>query len=320
MKLLIENVEFETPFFLAPMAGVTDFPMRKICKKMGASLVYSEMISAKGLYYSEKNTEPLLLTAKEESPIAYQIFGSDPFFMGYAAKKLEGRDNIIIDINIGCPVPKVVKNGEGCALMQNPKLVFDIVREIKKNTHKIVTAKIRLGMNDASQNYEEVASALEEAGVSAIAIHARTRKQYYSGDADWDAIRRLVLKTKVPIIGNGDVDSYESAKRMIDETGCAFVMIGRAALGNPWIFKELRDGYLNNESISQTVSMHDRIEIILLHLDELRTVKGDYKAVREMRKHIGWYTKGIKGSANFRKDINSITDIDKLRKVIQLMK
>ncbi len=320
MKRKIGEIEFETPFFLAPMAGITDSPMRRLCRRMGASLVYSEMISAKGLYYSERNTEPLLFATDDEKPLAYQIFGSDPFFMGYAAKKLECRENVIIDINIGCPVPKVVKNGEGSALMQNPKLIYDIVREIKKNTSKLVTAKIRLGMDDMAKNYEEVASSLEDAGVSAIALHARTRKQYYSGFADWDAIKRLVLKCKVPIIGNGDVDSYEKARQMMEETGCAFVMVGRASFGNPWIFRELNQEYLGNDAYNKNISRDEMIETILSHLDDLIEIKGEYKAVREMRKHIAAYTKGISGSASFRNEINSVVDVSKLKEMVKLIR
>lgn len=304
--LKIGRVEVPHPFVLAPLAGITDSPFRRLCKEQGASLVYSEMVSAKGLHYNDKNTEALLYIHEDEHPLAYQIFGSEPETMGEAARTLENRENVILDINMGCPVPKVVRNNEGCALMRDLQLAHDIAFETVKNSTKPITAKIRLGWDQNSINGIEMAKALEAAGVSAIAVHGRTREEYYSGEANWEEISKIKRAINIPVMGNGDIFSSEDAMRMLDETGVDFVMIARGALGNPWIFRDCLDLWEGEEKRPSPL-LQEKVDTMLKQLEWLVEIKGEYSAIREMRKHVGWYVKGIKGSAEIKRRVNKIS-------------
>ena len=312
----IGNVRLANPFLLAPLAGVTDAPFRRICGEMGAGLVYSEMVSAKGLWYKDKNTERLLEIFPGEEPIAYQLFGSESDIIAHAAKTLRGRKNAAFDINMGCPVPKVVKNGEGSALLKDPDRIYELVKAAADHAGKPVTAKIRIGWDQDSINAVQTAKAIEAAGAAAVAVHGRTRQQYYTGHADWDMIRRVKENVNIPVIGNGDVFSGEDANRMLKETGCDMVMIARGALGNPWIFRDAIAIWKGDEK-PPAPSLEQRVQTMLIHLERLTAVKGEYAAVREMRKHVGWYLKGIRGSAAVRRTINRITDLEELRREIE---
>ena len=312
MALKIGDINLESPFLLAPLAGITDAPMRRICSMQGAAMVYSEMISAKGLWYRDKNTERLLYMYEDEGSVALQLFGSEPEIMSFAAAKLEERRNVILDVNMGCPVPKVVKNGEGSALLKNPELAGRIIEAMVKETGKPVTAKIRMGWDESSVNAVEVAKILEQAGASAVAVHGRTREQYYTGKADWDIIREVKQAVKIPVIGNGDIFSGRDALDMIEQTGCDFVMIARGALGNPWIFAEAKALWEGKEP-PKAPDAREKREMLEKHFCDLLELKGEYAAVREMRKHTGWYFKGMPGAAAMRREINQITDAQELR-------
>lgn len=315
-NLRIGNVGLSSPFLLAPLAGITDGPFRRLCSEAGAGLVYSEMVSAKGLWYKDKNTGGLLEILPGEGPVAYQLFGHEPEIMAFAARELDKRDNVIFDINMGCPVPKIVKNGEGSALMKNPDLAHDVVAAAVKNTSKPVTVKIRAGWDADSINAVEVAHAVSAAGASAIAVHGRTREQYYSGKADWSVIAAVKRAVDIPVIGNGDVTDGASALRMVEETGCDFVMVARGALGNPWIFRELNAAW-RGEPLPPPPTKEDKKQMMLRHFNDVLDLKGEYVAVREMRKHVGWYLKGVPGAAAFRGKINQINSAVELRKAIQ---
>ncbi|MDD6441559.1 MAG: tRNA dihydrouridine synthase DusB [bacterium] len=314
--LKIGNVELENRYVLAPMAGVTDLPFRLLCKEQGAGLLCMEMISAKALQYNNKNTKALLEIDPRECPVSLQLFGSDPDIISEQAKRIEELPFQILDINMGCPVPKVVKNGEGSALMNQPELVYDIVYKTVRAIQKPVTVKIRKGFNDESVNAVEIARIVEEAGGAAVAVHGRTREQYYSGKADWDIIRQVKEAVSIPVIGNGDVTNGEKAIAMMEETGCDGVMIGRGAQGNPWIFSELleyeKTGQMpprpSREMIRETMLCHTRLQI---------EFKGEYLGIREMRKHVAWYTKGLEGSAKLRDEINKVESYQELEALLK---
>ena len=314
-KLKIGNVELDNSYVLGPMAGVTDLPFRLLCKEQGAGLVCMEMISAKGILYNNKNTESLLEIHPEETPASLQLFGSDPKIMSEMAKRIEDRNFAILDVNMGCPVPKIVRNGEGSALMKNPKLVYEIVSALVKAIDKPVTVKIRKGFDDTCINAVEIAKVIEEAGAAAVAVHGRTREQYYSGKADWDIIRQVKEAVSIPVIGNGDVTSAEKAIQMREYTGCDGIMIARGAQGNPWIFSELVS-YEENGVLPERPTTEELKEMMLRHARLQIKYKGDYLGIREMRKHVSWYTKGLHGSAKLRETINGVESYEELENVL----
>lgn len=312
MKTLkIGNVTIDSPVILAPMAGVTDLPFRLLCRRKGAGLLCMEMVSAKAIYYHNRNTEALLEIHPEECPVSLQLFGSEPALMGEMAKRIEERPFSILDINMGCPVPKVVNNQEGSALMKNPKLAGEIMSAVVKAVQKPVTVKIRKGFDENHINAVEIAKIAEDSGIAAIAVHGRTREQYYSGKADWDVIRQVKEAVSIPVIGNGDVTDPYSAQKMMDETGCDGVMVARAARGNPWIFRQI-DEYLSKGTEPKPVEPEQIRQTILEHAALMVKYKGEYLAIREMRKHISWYTAGMKNSAAFRGRINEMETLKQL--------
>ena len=311
----IGNINIEGGLCLGPMAGVSDLPFRRLCKEMGASQLETEMVSAKAIYFKNKNTEPLMKIDKDEHPVALQLFGSDPDIIALMAAQIENRDFDIFDFNMGCPVPKIVNNGEGSALMKNPKLVEEILSKLVKSVKKPVTLKIRKGFNEDNINAVEIAKIAEASGVSAIAVHARTREQYYSGKADWSIIKAVKSAVNIPVIGNGDVTDGKSAEEMYEYTGCDGIMIARAARGNPWIFREIRD-YFCSKTVEKPAK-DEVIDMILKHCRLQMEYDDEIMAVRKMRKHVAWYTHGMKGSSALRDRVNHIESYNELELLLR---
>lgn len=305
----IGNVKIPGRLVLGPMAGVTDMVFRSICKEMGCALLYTEMVSAKGIYYDSKNTHELLKVNETEHPIALQLFGSEPELMGDMAKKLQDEPFDIVDVNMGCPVPKIVGNGEGSYLMNSPELVKRIVDELVKKAGKPVTVKIRKGFEN--ENAAEIAIAAEKAGASAVAVHGRLRSEYYSGHSDWGCIKRVKEAVKIPVIGSGDVTGPEECVRMFETTGCDAVMIARAARGNPWIFKSCKQ-YMETGKIPKKPSAEEVKQTVLRHAEEMVRSKGEFIAMQEIRKHVAWYFQGFPNSAKLRGSVSGIHTVDEL--------
>jgi len=316
MKLTIGNVELDNNLILAPMAGVTDLPFRILCKEQGCGLMYTEMVSAKAILYKNKNTKPLMEVHDQEKPVALQLFGSDPEIVSAMAAQVEDGPYAFIDINMGCPVPKVVNNGEGSALMKNPKLVEELLTALVKRVKKPVTVKFRKGFNDASVNAVEIARIAESCGVAAVAVHGRTREQFYSGKADWNIIRQVKEAVKIPVIGNGDIFTPEDAKRMMDETGCDGLMIARGAKGNPWIFSRTLH-YLETGELLPPPKQEEIKATLLRHAQLQMDYKGEYLGIREMRKHLAWYTAGLPHSSALRNDVNQAESWEEFEKLIR---
>lgn len=314
-QLTIGEVTLENNVILAPMAGVTDLPFRLLCREQGAGLLCMEMVSAKAILYRNKNTEKLMEIDQREMPVSLQLFGSEPDVIAKAAAEIEDRPFAILDINMGCPVPKIVNNGEGSALMKNPRLAAGIVRETAKAISKPVTVKIRKGYDEAHCNAVEMAKYLEDAGAAAITVHGRTREQFYSGAADWEIIRKVKEAVAIPVIGNGDVADGESAKRMLEETGCDGIMVGRAAQGNPWIFREIIS-YLEHGVKMKRPAIEEVRDMIRRHAALQLECKGDYIGIREMRKHVAWYIAGYPHAASLRKKVCSVERMEELMELL----
>jgi len=311
----IGNVELENNVFLAPMAGVTDMPFRILCKEQGCGLVYTEMASAKGMHYNSEKSFKLTEIDSREKPAAIQIFGSDPGIMAEIAQKLNETDAAIIDINMGCPTPKITKNGEGSALMLNTRLAGEIIKAVVNASAKPVTVKMRKGWDEDSVNAVELAKIAEENGASAVAVHGRTRNQFYSGKADWEIIRKVKESVSIPVIGNGDIFEPRDAKAMFEYTGCDAVMVGRGAQGNPWIFKRILH-YLEKGEILPEPSPCEKINTIMRHMDMLISLKGERMGVLEMRKHIAWYIKGMRNSTSIREQVFKLTSPDQIKALL----
>ncbi|HIX16395.1 MAG TPA: tRNA dihydrouridine synthase DusB [Candidatus Hungatella pullicola] len=316
MSLRIGNVDLENNLILAPMAGVTDLPFRLLCKEQGCGLVVTEMVSAKAILYKNRNTKALLEVDHREMPAAVQLFGSDPEIMAEIARQIESGPYAMIDVNMGCPVPKIVNNGEGSALMKNPALAEKILSAMVKAVKKPVTVKFRRGFAQGEETAVEFARMAESCGVAAVAVHGRTREQYYSGKADWEVIRKVKEAVKIPVIGNGDVFTPEDARRMLEQTGCDGVMIARGAKGNPWIFSRTLE-YLKTGRMPAQPSIEEIRNMILKHGQMQAAYKGELMGMKEMRKHMAWYTAGLPHSAKLRNDINMVETMDELRKLVE---
>lgn len=317
----IGNVCIDTPLIAAPMAGVSDMSFRTLCREQGAGMVCMEMVSAKAIHFKNKNTEALLRTSENEHPVSLQIFGSEPELMAEVAASIEERPFDVLDVNMGCPVPKVVNNHEGSALMNDEKLAGEIIEALVKSVKKPVTVKFRKGFDDAHVNAVEFAKRMEAAGASAVCVHGRTRAQYYSGKADWDIIAEVKKAVKIPVIGNGDITGPESALAMIEHTGCDAVMIGRAAQGNPWIFASVKKALETGEAVKEErPSLPEIKSMIRRHASLMKEEKGEYIGIREMRKHMAWYLAGFPNAAALRKracSLESFEEIDELLDEVQ---
>ena len=311
----IGSVEIENPFVLAPMAGVTDLPFRGLCKEQGAGLICTEMVSAKAISFHNKNTKALMEINPKEHPVSLQLFGNEPELMAEVARSIEEQPFNILDINMGCPVPKVVNNGEGSALLKDPALIGKIVREISHAIKKPVTAKIRIGFEGYDVDPVEIAKIIEDAGGAAVAVHGRTRQQYYAGEANWEVIGRIKDAVSIPVIGNGDVDSPLKAEKMMKDTGCDSIMIGRAVRGNPWIFREMNHYFETGELLEKPDPKEIR-EMILRHARWQIELKGEFTGIREMRKHVAWYTSGMRHSAGLRRESNTIENYESLERLL----
>jgi nifR3 family TIM-barrel protein len=311
----IGNVKLINNVFLAPMAGVTDMAFRILCKRQDCGLTYTEMVSAKGLHYKSNNTAVLLEIAQEERPAAVQVFGSEPEIVAEAARYAEAGGAAIIDINMGCPTPKIVKNGDGSALMKRPELVREIVRGTVKAVKVPVTIKIRKGWDEESVNAVEIAVIAAQEGAAAVTVHGRTREQFYSGIADWDIIRQVKRAVDIPVIGNGDITKPQDAGRMLEKTGCDAVMIGRGAQGNPWIFKRTAEYLLSGQLLPEP-TYEQRVDAIIRHMEMVSKLKGETIGVKEMRKHAVWYLKGMPGSTKVKTEIFKLTTCSQVKEIL----
>ena len=311
MKLKIGNVELENNLVLAPMAGVTDMSFRQLCREQGCGLLVTEMVSAKAILYKNRNTEELLTIDPKEHPVSLQLFGSDPDIISEIAKQIEERPFDILDLNMGCPVPKVVNNGDGSALMKNPRLAGEIIEKTVRAIKKPLTVKIRKGFDDAHVNAVELAHIAQESGAAAVAVHGRTREQYYAGHADWDIIRQVKEAVSIPVIGNGDIRTPEDVAAMAEQTGCDGYMIARGAEGNPWIFRQILHYFETGEHLARP-DFSEVTEMLLRHAKMQIDCKGDYTGIREIRKHAAWYTAGYRNSSKLRGRINEVENYEQL--------
>lgn len=309
--LQIGNVTLENNLILAPMAGVSDLPFRLLCREQGAGLVCMEMVSAKAILYKNRNTEELLTIDPKEHPVSLQLFGSDPDIISEIAKQIEERPFDILDLNMGCPVPKVVNNGDGSALMKNPRLAGEIIEKTARAIKKPLTVKIRKGFDDAHVNAVELAHIAQESGAAAVAVHGRTREQYYAGHADWDIIRQVKEAVSIPVIGNGDIRTPEDVAAMAEQTGCDGYMIARGAEGNPWIFRQILHYFETGEHLARS-DFSEVTEMLLRHAKMQIDCKGDYTGIREIRKHAAWYTAGYRNSSKLRGRINEVENYEQL--------
>lgn len=315
MELKIGNITVNGNLALGPMAGVTDLPFRVLCKEQGADLIYTEMVSAKGIYYNNKNTDALLEIREDERPVALQLFGSDPEIMGSMAAKIEHRNFDILDINMGCPVPKVVNNGEGSALLKTPELAGKVVESIAKSIKKPVSVKFRIGFDEIDENIVDFAKRMEASGASMIAVHGRTRAQYYSGTANWDVIRKIKRAVSIPVLGNGDIFTPQDAKAMLEQTECDGIMVARGVRGNPWLFEQIK-AYLEHGELIPKPSCEELVNMVLRHGKLQMEYKGENMGIKEMRKHVAWYTTGYKHSAKLRGKVNEINTYADLEAVM----